>query len=230
VRRCSPATSSHQIVPRAHWTPSPCGRLSRPPRWVVTPTTTTGPPPRPGGNSGRCACPRPKGPAGTAGALPTFTHQPVGRVGAQLYPGDIAALHRNTVRGLARPSENRTDKTALTENEDRASRQPIAASFGPVTSLEASTTGIGFPTPFCLASGPGPLAADRSYIVEGRLSPNAAPPASVLPSSFSRPLRRSGMGPHTPPGHMAPRGAIPLPSKSSTPAAGVWRGPVEPPG
>src|SRR5215213_2355768 len=26
------------------WCPSPCGRLSRPPRWVVTPTTTTAPP------------------------------------------------------------------------------------------------------------------------------------------------------------------------------------------
>jgi hypothetical protein len=62
ARRCSPTTSSHPTMPRTHWTPSPCGRLSRP-------RTTTGPPPRPGGNSGRCACPEPKGPAGTAGAL-----------------------------------------------------------------------------------------------------------------------------------------------------------------
>jgi hypothetical protein len=70
------------------------------------------------------------GSAGTAGTLPTFTHTSVGRVGAQLYPGDIAARYRNTTRGLARPSENRTGETALTSNEDRASRQPIAASFG----------------------------------------------------------------------------------------------------
>ena len=70
------------------------------------------------------------GSAGTAGTLPTFTHTPVGRVGAQLYPGDIAARHRNPARGLARPSEYRTSKTILSENEDRASRQPIAASFG----------------------------------------------------------------------------------------------------
>jgi hypothetical protein len=41
------------------------------------------------------------GSAGTAGALPTFTHTPVGRVGAQLYPGGIAARHRNAARGLA---------------------------------------------------------------------------------------------------------------------------------
>ena len=46
-------------------------------------------------------------------------------------------------------------------------------------------------------------------MVEGRLPPNAAPPASVLPSSFTRPLRRPGTGPFTPPDHMAPRGAVP---------------------
>lgn len=51
-------------------------------------------------------------------------------VGAQLYPGDIAARYRNTARGLARPSENRTGETALSNNKDRASQQPIAASFG----------------------------------------------------------------------------------------------------
>jgi hypothetical protein len=70
------------------------------------------------------------GKPGTAGALPTFTHTPVGRVGAQLYPGDIAARHRNTARGLARPTSYRAEETALSEYEDRASRQPIAASFG----------------------------------------------------------------------------------------------------
>jgi hypothetical protein len=47
----------------------------------------------------------PQGSAGTAWTLPTFTHQPVGRVGAQLYPGDIAAHYRNTPHGLARPSD-----------------------------------------------------------------------------------------------------------------------------
>ena len=35
--------------------------------------STTVAPPHPGGNSGRCACPEPEGPAGTAGMLPTFT-------------------------------------------------------------------------------------------------------------------------------------------------------------
>jgi hypothetical protein len=55
---------------------------------------------------------------------------PVGRVGAQLYPGDIAARYRNTARGLTRPSRKRADETALINKKDRASRQPIAASFG----------------------------------------------------------------------------------------------------
>ena len=96
ARRYSPATSFHPIVLLAHWTPSPCRRLSRPPWWRVTATTTTGPPPRPDGNSGRCACPEPqRGSAGTAGTLPMFTHRPIGRVGAQLYPEGIVARYRN---------------------------------------------------------------------------------------------------------------------------------------
>ena len=57
-------------------------------------------------------------------------HQPVGRVGAQLYPGDIVARYRNAPRDLARPSTKRADETVPNRNEDRVSRQPIAASFG----------------------------------------------------------------------------------------------------
>jgi len=117
--------AAYSLDPFALWTafpPSLVGRDSH--------DYYAGPPPRSDGNSGRCACPEPKGPAGTAGALPTFTHRPVGRVGAQLYPGDIAARYRNTPRGLDRPSDKRTDETALNANEDRASQQPIAASFG----------------------------------------------------------------------------------------------------
>ena len=70
------------------------------------------------------------GSAGTAGTLPTFTHMPVGRVGAQLYPGDIATRYRNTARGLTRPTRKKAGETAPSNNKSRASRQPIAASFG----------------------------------------------------------------------------------------------------
>jgi hypothetical protein len=55
---------------------------------------------------------------------------PVGRVGAQLYPEDIATQHRNTPRGLARPISKRAGKTVPNSYRDRAPQQPIAASFG----------------------------------------------------------------------------------------------------
>jgi len=83
-------------------------------------TTTTSTPPRPDGNSGRCACPTPEGMAGTAGTLPTFTHRPLGRVGAQLYPAGIATRYRNTARDLDRPNRKRSAETIPNENEDRA--------------------------------------------------------------------------------------------------------------
>jgi hypothetical protein len=92
--------------------------------------------------------PKPQGSAGTAGTLPTFTHMPVGRVGAQLYPGDIAARYRNTARGLARPNRNRSDETALNDNEDRASQQPIAAGFGAAVQFRGFNHWYRFPYAF----------------------------------------------------------------------------------
>ena len=180
-------------MPRTHWTPSPCGRLSRPPRCGATRTTTTGPPPRPGGNSGRCACPEPtnSGSAGTARTLPTFTHMPVGRVGAQLYPGGIAARYRNTARGLVRPISNRTNETVPNDNRDRAPQQPIAASFG------AAVLYRGFKHWFvsyaflpCYRTRPaggGPL-----LDCQGLLPPSASPQASGCPSAS--PDRYGGRG------------------------------------
>jgi hypothetical protein len=180
-------------VLRAHWTPSPCGRLSRPPWWHVTATTTTGPPPRPGGNSGRCACPDPtnSGSAGAAGTLPTFTHRPVGRVGAQLYPGGIAARYRNTARGLVRPISNRTNETVPHDNRDRAPQQPIAASFGAAVlyrGLKHWFVSYAFlPCYRTRPAGGGPL-LDR----QGLLPPSASPQASGCPSAS--PDRYGGRG------------------------------------
>jgi hypothetical protein len=151
----------------------------------------------------------PEGSTGTAGALPTFTHMPVGRVGAQLHPGGIATQHRNTPRSLARPNTNRSDETVLNSKQDRAPRAAHSRQFRgcfPVSGLQPLVS-VSL-RPFCLATAPSPLAADRCSIVKGRLPPNAAPPASVLPLSFTRPLRRPGAGPFIPPGHMAPRGAV----------------------
>jgi hypothetical protein len=184
--------ATNSVDPFARWTALPSSPV------VVTPMTTTGRPPRPGGNSGRCAAPNPAGSAGTAGALPTLTDTPVGRVAAQLYPRTSPGA--TATRPRPRPSDQKTGgRDGPQRNQGRSVRQPIAASFGLVTSVEASTTGIGFPAPFCLASGRGPLAADRFLHRRGRLPPDAAPPTSVLPSSFSRPLRwpRRGLSPRS---------------------------------
>ena len=110
------------------------------------------------------------------------------------------------VASAARPETGRP-RRSRTETGIEHPQQPIAANSGLLSCIGASDTGSS-PTPFCLASGPSPLAADRSYVVEGRLLTNAAPPTSVPPSGFTRPLRRPGAGSLTPPGHMAPRGAV----------------------
>ena len=134
----------------------------------------------------------PKGSAGTAGTLPTFTHQPVGRVGAQLYPGGIVARYRNTARGLAaRPT---------TGGQDDPQRQR-----GPSTSTAHSRQFRGC----CAVSGLQALvrllrlSALLPHTARWRRtvarSSGAAPALHLtsgirLPLSFSRPLRRPEAG------------------------------------
>ena len=61
-------------TPRNHCRPSPCDRLSRPPRQVVTPATTTAAPPHPWPVGRRCAQPGlprwPRGPGTGQGWFP----------------------------------------------------------------------------------------------------------------------------------------------------------------
>jgi hypothetical protein len=118
-------------------------------------------------------------------------HQPVGRVGAQLYPGGIAAHHRNTPRNLAGSINKRADETVLIEKQDRAPQQPIAASFG------AAVLYRGFNHWFvsyaflpCYRTRPagGEPLLDR----QGLLPPSAAPPASGCPPAS--PDRYGGRG------------------------------------
>jgi hypothetical protein len=98
---------------------------------------------------------------------------PVGRVGAQLYPGGIAARYRNTARGLAARAINERDETDPSEHRVRAPQQPIAASFGAAVLYRGFNHWYRFPYTFlpCYRTRPagggplldrrGPLAAQR---------------------------------------------------------------------
>ena len=135
--------------------------------------------------------PRARGPGGHRRGASHVHHRPVGRVGAQLYPGGIAARYRNTARGLDHPNRNRSAETIPNSNRDRAPQQPIAASFG------AAVLYRGFKHWFvsyaflpCYRTRPaggGPL-LDR----QGLLPPSTAPPASGCPSAS--PGRHGGRG------------------------------------
>jgi hypothetical protein len=88
------------LLGMAHWTPSPCGRLSRP-------RTTTGPPPHPAGIGRRCAFPpgsRLLPGMGTGGMVPTFTPEPFDGVGAQLCPCSIATATPQAFTVASRPT------------------------------------------------------------------------------------------------------------------------------
>ena len=130
ARRYSPATSFRPIVLRAHWTPSPCGRLSRPPWWRVTTTTTTGPPPRPDGNSGRCACPEPRrARRAPPGRFPrSLTDRSAGSAPSCTPGASPRTTATRPATSTARSTNGRPRQSG--EKQDRAPQQPIAASFG----------------------------------------------------------------------------------------------------
>jgi hypothetical protein len=85
---------------RTRWTPSPCGRLSRP-------RTTTGPPPHPGGIGRRRTFPptsRLLAGEGTDEMVPTFTLEPLDGVGAQLCPCNLATATPQSFTVASRPA------------------------------------------------------------------------------------------------------------------------------
>ena len=98
-RRHSPATSSHsRRALQARCSPSSCGRLSRPPRWVVTPTTTTRAPPRPGALGGRCAVPARQSGRRRHRDGSHVHYRSLVRVGAQLFPCGTAVTRGHASR------------------------------------------------------------------------------------------------------------------------------------
>jgi len=119
-------------MPRTHWTPSPCGRPSRPPWWRVTATTTTDPPPRPGGHSGRCACPEPTNRVRRAppGRFPRSLIRRSAGSASSYTPG--ASPRATATRRAASPARTVTGRTRRSPRVTRTEhpKQPIAASFG----------------------------------------------------------------------------------------------------
>ena len=150
----------------------------------------------------------PKASAGTAGTLPTFTTDRSAGSAPSSTPG--ASSRATATRRATSTARSETDGQDDPQH-NRGPSTPTAHSRqfpGCCPSLGASNTGSS-PTPFCFATAPDPLAADRCSIVKGC----SRPPPHLwlrLPLSFTRPSRRPGAGSLTPPGHMAPRGALPL--------------------
>ena len=206
ARRCSPATSFHPIVLLAHWTPSPCRRLSRPPWWRVTATTTTGPPPRPGGNSGRCACPEQarRAPPGrfprslicrSAGSAPSCTPGASPRATATPH---VASTDR-TANGRPRrvPNRNRGPSTPTAHSRQFRGCSWVSGLLALVRLLRLS------------ALLPHPARWRRTVARLSGAAPALRRTSGIrLPLSFTRPLRRPAARSLTPPGHMAPRGAV----------------------
>ena len=165
-------------------------------------TTTTSPPPRPDGHGGRCACPEPQ----------RIRRAPPGRFPRSLVcrspgsalsctPGGIAAGSRNTARGLDRPIRKRSAETIPNSNRDRAPNAHSRQFRGLLSCIGASNTGSS-PTPFCLATAPGPLAAERCSIVRGcsrpplhlrhQAAPRLHPTVTAAGGRVSHPARSYG--------------------------------------
>ena len=133
-------------------------------------------------------------------------HRPVGRVGAQLYPGGLAARYRNTARDLDRPSEYRTGETVLNRYQDRATSTAHSRQFPGCCQVSGLLTLVRLLRLSALL--PHPTRWRRAVARSSGAAPALHHTSGLgLPLSFTRPLRRSEVGPFIPPGHMAPRGA-----------------------
>src|SRR3954465_14584313 len=197
---------------RTCWPPWPCGRLSRPPRRVVTPATTTGPPPHPAPTAdnaparSRAGCTR----RGRHRTVPTFTTPPVGGVGVQLCPSGIATTTpwAFTVASRRKGISSGKEFPIGIRRSVRTATQPISARFELVGRLR------GFTRWFLTYAFPPRLPNPHRLAVPARLGVVRA--ASHLPRRFpSRaalsftglPRQPGGGGLSPPPGPAAPRGA-----------------------
>ncbi len=193
VRRCSPATSSWHSSIRllTCWPPSPCVRLSRPPRRVVTPATTTRPPPHPRPISRQRTCP-PAGLAARQAGRPvdgSHVHHAIDR------PGRCPALPRQHRHGYAADLHRGLPTAELngfgvdqphTACGSCTAHRPISTRFEPASRLRGFSTGSLALHLLVSLAGPAPSgSAGTSRLCQGRLPPSPASPRIRLPPASS---------------------------------------------
>jgi len=192
---------------RTCWTPSPCGRLSRPPRQVVTPATTTGPPPHPIPTAGNGpAHHRPGWPEeGRHRMVPTFTVVSIVGAVPNVVPATSPRLRRRLRRGLPtgvfKPLRSHPVRVCTAV-------RPVSARFEPVDLLRDVTRwflAYTFPTRL---PDPDRLAVPiRPGVVGAASRPHPRSQDQAAPS-FTGLLRQAGGGVLSPPlDTTAPRGA-----------------------
>ena len=91
-----------------------------------------------------------------------------------------------------------------------AAGRPTSARFEPARRFRGSTTGSLHVAPSCLACRTRPVWQSRTVpSLSGLLPPSLAPPRSGCPQLQPGCCDSPAVGPFTPPGHIAPRGARP---------------------
>ena len=143
-------------LPLTCWPPWPCGRLSRPPRRVVTPATTTGPPPHPRPSAGIGPARRRAGcPAGRATADGSHVHHAIDRSGRcpallrQHRHAYAAALQRGLPTGTG--TRLRSWRVRPGTATSRTAHWPVSTRFEPANCLRSFNHWFALATPSDLA-------------------------------------------------------------------------------
>jgi len=157
------------------WPPSPCARLSRA-------RTTTRPPPRPRPSAGiGPARRRAGGPAGRAAADGSHVHcASFGQVGAQLYPGSIAAPTPQAFSAASSPSARTGSGVDPPPRiRSRTASRPVSARLEPEAPLRGFSHWFTRVTPSDLASRTRAVWQYRPVPTLSRL----LPPSPAIPGS-----------------------------------------------
>ena len=121
------------------WLPWPCGRLSRPPRWVATPTTTTEPPPHPTALSRQRTRPPSDWPSdrkGDHGWFPrSLRHRSVREAPSSTPTASPRLRRRPSTWPPHRFPKPASELTPARRRRSRAARRPISTRLEPVSPI-----------------------------------------------------------------------------------------------